>query len=134
MVHAAKFLLVDDDPINNSICQAVIRSVYPDANIITFEKPEEALQFVTHSATELLPSTTLFLDLNMPELSGWEFLDELKKINIADVLKSLRIYIVSSSVDGRDKSKAAEDSSVIDFFSKPVTKDIVRTVGNAMNG
>jgi CheY-like chemotaxis protein len=58
----------------------------------------------------------------MPVLNGWEFLVELKQMDIA-VVEQFDIYILSSSVDQRDMDKAKSDPHVIDFISKPLKKE-----------
>ncbi len=112
--------IIDDDPIfvygtkvllnyNSSFC----------SNIIVFENGEEAmddLKFMLKTNKEL--PEVIFLDLNMPIMNGWEFLDELKKM---DLKKRIGVYIVSSSIDKVDEEKSKKYDMVIDFISKPLT-------------
>jgi CheY-like chemotaxis protein len=66
--------------------------------------------------------TILFLDIIMPTLNGWDFLDEFK--NFSDSIQhQITIFIVSSSVRKQDKEKVAKYKFVSGFISKPITKD-----------
>src|SRR5690606_22351344 len=116
-----RFLIVDDDVINNKLCGFTITRVFGGVEVKSFTEPEEALlalqtYYTNHTAKE---PVILFLDINMPSMTGWEFLDEFKKLEKFEH-ESFSIYIVSSSVDLRDKQKADEDPLVRGFISKPL--------------
>ncbi|MET6991761.1 hypothetical protein [Sediminicola arcticus] len=66
-------------------------------------------------AKKSLPEV-IFLDLNMPVIDGWEFLDEFAKL---DIPEKIDIYVVGSSLDIRDKEKLKEYDMVINMISKP---------------
>lgn len=111
------FMIVDDDHMNNFICNITLKNTYKNSQITAFEKPVDALAYITTNyPREDTEKTTLLLDINMPVLNGWEFLAELKQMNL-DVLEQFDIYILSSSVDQRDMDKAKSDPHVIDFIS-----------------
>jgi CheY-like chemotaxis protein len=64
----------------------------------------------------------VFLDLNMPVMNGWEFLDNLSKLK--DAIKiNYKIYILSSTINPDDKKKAKENALVTGFLTKPLTKE-----------
>jgi len=106
-------LLVDDDSINNFVNKELLSQVYPDANIKAFENPMFALSFLLES-TDVEPDLIL-LDLNMPFLTGWQFLDKLKENGL-----NYRVVILTSSINPMDKQKA-EDYPLIDgFLIKPI--------------
>ena len=73
----------------------------------------------------------LLLDINMPEMDGWEFLNRLNTF-IAEQKQSLTgklfIYVLSSSVDKKDIDTAINFANVVDYIIKPITKDIIRKV------
>jgi CheY-like chemotaxis protein len=64
----------------------------------------------------------ILLDINMPIMNGWEFLDEYKRLNI-DPLGKTKIFIISSSVFSNDINKARSYPLVKDFISKPLNVD-----------
>lgn len=117
------FMIVDDDHMNNFICNITLKNTYKNSQVTAFEKPVEALAYITANYPRKdIEKTTLLLDINMPILNGWEFLAELKQMNLA-VVEQFNIYILSSSVDQRDMDKAKSDPHVIDFISKPLKKE-----------
>ncbi|WP_287059311.1 response regulator, partial [Algoriphagus sp.] len=67
----------------------------------------------------------LFLDLNMPEMTGWDFLD-----NFDSQKNEAEIYILSSSVDERDINKASKYQVVKDYLSKPLIKKYIKSIFN----
>src|SRR5690242_1064009 len=99
------FIVVDDDPINNNICRKLIQTLLPEVGIETFTDPETGLGYMR--STYIAPGANnaiLFLDINMPTLTGWEVLEEFE--NFPDLVKQhIKIYMLSSSVDPSDKQK-----------------------------
>jgi len=114
-------LLVDDDEINNFISIKLIKKVLLNTEITACLNGRFAIDElieINRKDPSKLPDYIL-LDINMPIMNGWEFLDEYQKLNI-DVAGKTRIYIISSSVFSNDISKAKTYSSVKDFVSKPL--------------
>lgn len=118
MIQFDAIFLVDDDPINNLINKRLLGKVGISDQIIEFLEGEEALTQI-----EILPSehqVLIFLDINMPVLNGWEFLEKYIQIfpNRQD-----KIVILSSSIDYQDRQKAREYQIVSGFLEKPLTLD-----------
>lgn len=115
------FMVVDDNRTNNLICEYAIRKFSAEAEVELFTEPEVALDKIKneyrHDKNDL---TVLFLDINMPSMTGWDFLEALKDLS-EEVQKSFLIYILTSSVDERDKEKARINPLVTGFYSKPLT-------------
>lgn len=124
------FIIVDDDPFNNIICKMNIENTLGDVDVKTFSVPEEALLFLQKEFIYSLTPTILLLDINMPTISGWQFLEEFEKFSEA-VKKQFAVYIVSSSVDQRDIDKAAANKHIKAMFSKPLKKEIIISITNA---
>src|SRR5437879_5305689 len=105
-----KIIIIDDDPINNFICREVIKMVTSKNEIIDFTSHEVGLKYImeNHKKCTENEKIILFLDLNMTLMTGWEFLKELNKLEEAD-RKSFVIYVLSSSVDEKDRKRAEED-------------------------
>jgi CheY-like chemotaxis protein len=115
-------LLVDDDEINNFISIKLIKKAISNANITACLNGRFAIDELTRiqkADPEALPDFIL-LDINMPIMNGWEFLDEYKRLNIDPAGKS-KIYIISSSVFSNDISKARSYPLVKNFVSKPLS-------------
>ncbi|MEJ7692639.1 response regulator [Daejeonella sp.] len=116
-----RFIVIDDDPTNNMICKFTLQRFAGNADIKTFTDPEMALQFIKDSynteGSEM--PTVVFLDINMPVLDGWEVLDIFKDFS-PKIKQQFSIYILSSSIDDRDKEKAEISPFVKGFLSKPL--------------
>ena len=124
------FIVVDDDPINNKLCSYIIKKNFPEADIHCFESPVEGLQFVkTYSDPQSNKPTILLLDINMPEINGWHFLEEFEKMG-SHVHNQFTVYIVSSSIDPSDRQKAESNVFVSDYLAKPLSVALVKEVGN----
>lgn len=127
-----KFIVVDDDPVSNKICQYTICKVIEQAEVKCFEFPVEGLNFIATNYlnfTEEMP-TTLFLDINMPEINGWEFLEEFAKMD-ERIRKQFSIYIVSTSIDYGDRNKANSNPLVTNYLEKPLSKAILNQLMNS---
>jgi len=122
----SKVFIIDDDPIHQRIAQIMITKHQIFDEYISFTEASKALEFLVsnNEVEELLPDVIL-LDLNMPVIDGWDFLEKFDKIK-SDAVKMIRIFIVSSSVDEKDISRSQSYSSVKGFISKPLTPDIIR--------
>ncbi len=108
--------VVDDDQLSIFITESIISMECPGTAIKGFLSAEEALQALR--AGVQLPDVML-LDLNMPGMDGWEFLDEIAALMLPDALCSL--YILTSSLDISDTARAREYSFVTGLLHKPIT-------------
>ena len=127
-----RYMIVDDDPINNKLCSYVIKQAVPGIDIKSFEYPLPALAFIVSDYGDANTNlqTILFLDINMPELSGWEFLDEFAKMD-KHIHQQFTIFILSSSIDYQDVEKAKANVFVKDFLSKPLSPSVVKEIANS---
>jgi len=120
-------LLVDDDEINNFISIKLIKKALLNTEIIACLNGKYAIDQLVEIQRKdpaKLPDYIL-LDINMPIMNGWEFLDEYKRLNIDPTGKS-KIFIISSSVFSNDINKARSYPLVKDFISKPLNVDKIR--------
>lgn len=126
----SKVFIIDDDPIHQRIAQIMITKHQIFDEFQSFTEATKAIGFLNERSdvTDVLPDVIL-LDLNMPVMDGWDFLEEFDKIKTA-FTKDISIYIVSSSVDEKDISRSQSYSSVKGFISKPLTPDIIRKTLN----
>ena len=127
MKHNARFVIVDDDPLNNALCQVIIKTTIAEADVKTFTLPEKVLDYIIAEYSRNGNEAILFLDLNMPSMSAWEFLEEFEKFE-EKIRNRLKIYILSSSVDPRDIERASSNKNVFDYIVKPLTSEIINTI------
>lgn len=118
--------IVDDDRIYRFTIEKYIQMLGINAIIKCFEDGEEALHyFIENLKTENKLPDILFLDVNMPIMDGWDFIEEYDKIK-DKVRKDIRIYLVSSSIDERDEMRSKQYDMVTDYIIKPITEDCLK--------
>lgn len=117
--------IIDDDPIFVYGTKRIMKEVGFSEEIEVFENGLDAIEELTQkSIVEKKLPRLIFLDLNMPIMNGWEFLDDFVKIP-EFVRRDVVIYIVSSSIDPRDIERVKTYDIVTDYILKPVTpKDL----------
>ncbi|MDD5151557.1 MAG: response regulator [Flavobacterium sp.] len=126
-------LCIDDDPITLMLCKMVITKASFSNEIATARNGEEALNYFNtlkniNSDGELkkLPQL-IFLDLNMPVMGGWEFLDHFCSDDYSDY-NHIKTIILSSTIDPEDLKRSKKYPMVIDFLSKPISKEMLEYV------
>ena len=132
MNNASRFIVIDDDPLNNTICRLTIKKALGPVEVITFTDPIQGLQWIDNQYSSPLADeggTVLFLDINMPVMNGWEFLEKYECLNHS-VKSAIKVYILSSSVDDRDIEKAQANKNIVNYLAKPITKETVLDVAN----
>ncbi|HET6990468.1 MAG TPA: response regulator, partial [Bacteroidia bacterium] len=101
MTPPLKFIILDDDPVNNFICKEVIKLTFKEPQVVLdFTNPEKCLEYITahfKGNPECAP-IALFVDINMPIMSGWEFLEKFSQLD-ESVRKMFDIYMISSSIN-----------------------------------
>jgi len=127
-VQSLHYLVVDDDSTNNLICDFTIRKFDKNAIINLYLEPEKALIYIklTYSGINEPFPTVLFLDVNMPTMSGFEFLDEFRKFD-PEVKNQFVVYMLSSSIEDF-KIQAKKYPFVAGFLSKPLKISHLETI------
>jgi CheY-like chemotaxis protein len=114
-------VLIDDDPISTFVTEKLIlKNVKEPCQFFKYQSAKLALDEINS-----IRPNYLFLDLNMPGMTGWDFLDIFKPDNIKP-----EVYILSSSVDERDITKASSYSIVKEYLSKPLIKSYINSIFN----
>ena len=125
-----KILCIDDDPITLMLCKKVISKAGFSNNIDTVLNGEEAINYFKKikENNDKLPEI-VFLDLNMPVMDGWDFLETLSSNECCKIIfKDIKIIILSSTIDPKDIEKAKKYPEVHHFFSKPITKEMLEHI------
>ena len=124
-----KILIIDDDEIFEFITRELVTEFYPEINVVSHLSSSEGLQYLIDSMA--LPSTKpdiLFLDIRMPEMDGFELLEELAKTFTASDLAPMRIFMLTSSLDANDNRKSLENPFVSGFISKPLDTELLKEI------
>lgn len=118
--------VVDDDSIYQFTTARMLQLVDENMQVLSFGDGEKAMRYLEEHADQVasLPDVIL-LDLNMPLMDGWEFLDVYNSLK-ARLAKDIPIFVISSSIDQRDIRRARSFGSVNDYVPKPVTTDRLR--------
>jgi CheY-like chemotaxis protein len=107
-------ILIDDDPINNYFCELLLNPALSVTNFKSFTNPNDVLSCVTE--LEINADTVILLDLNMPGMTGWEFLERFEKMKV-----KCNIFILTSSSNPIDQELIDKFPLVKGFFIKPLT-------------
>ncbi|MDF3819943.1 response regulator [Leptospira sp. 96542] len=108
-------LLIEDDVITAFLIKTLMEKFDFCKNIQIYDNGEEALNQISN--LQNLPEV-IFLDLNMPVMNGWEFLNHLQK---QQTLLNIPIYILTSSIDPLDKERAKKFPNVKGYLVKPLS-------------
>lgn len=111
-----RILIIDDDPVNNMINQKLIKKFKPEVQISTTMNAVEALKMLEEDPDN--KPDLILLDINMPVMTGWEFLEEARSKGI-----ELLVVMLSSSIDKHDQSKSSNYPVVVDYVVKPLSID-----------
>ncbi len=123
MITKKSIWIVDDDPIYQIIANKIVQRSAMFSEVTTFKNGKEAIDTV-HQVLEsknTIPDIIL-LDINMPVMDGWEFMEELSAVK-PKIEKEFSVYIVSSSIAVEDKSKSKKYTDILGYISKPISVD-----------
>lgn len=116
-----KVLLVDDDATANYLSKELLESMNAANEIETAESCLKALELIKRSDN----ADVIFLDIKMPGIDGFDFLERLKKLSLE---KKIKVVMLTSSVRPEDKLRAFSYKAVIDYLEKPLTADKVQMI------
>ncbi|MGB3606864.1 MAG: response regulator [Psychroserpens sp.] len=118
--------IIDDDPIFVFGAKRMMQLADFCKSFMLFKDGEEALNALTPlmMSGEKIPDVIL-LDINMPIMDGWQFLDEFTKIKTS---RQVTIFIVSSSIDPADQHKVQEYEHVSNFIIKPISIPVLKEI------
>lgn len=122
-------LLIDDDEPTNYLNRIIIKEMNCVNHIEVAQTGKQALNYMKNAtvkkSSEVSPFPELvFLDINMPAMDGWEFLEELKKINP----KKTQVVMLTTSLNPDDELKANLNSGISCFVHKPLNKQIISEI------
>lgn len=122
--------IIDDYPINLQIAELFIKRQGFFDKISSYLNAQEAFDYLmTHIHNPVLLPDVILLDIHMPILDGWMFLDRFEDIQ-PYLKKNIDVFIVSSSADYYDRQRIKRYPSVKGYFPKPITDDILQNIVN----
>lgn len=122
-------MLIDDDQINNFVCETIIKNEGFAEKVISYQHAKDALDHLQESSDVAVGNfpELIFLDINMPGMDGWEFIEQYRKLP-DDLRERCTLFMLSSAVDRKDIMTAKNLIEVKEFFSKPLSADILHII------
>lgn len=120
-------MCIDDDPITLMLFKKVVQKAAFANEITNTTNGQEAINLINainKSENQEKKPQLIFLDLNMPVMDGWEFLDLFNNSNYFS-LNNTKVIILTSTIDPEDIQKAKSYPNVIEFLSKPITVEML---------
>ena len=125
-------MLIDDNEIDNLINQKMIEASGIAKTIYTHTGAKSAIEFIRNLekldaiSSQVLPEV-VFLDIDMPLMDGFQFLDEFEKLR-EDTKKHCKIVILTSSINPQDVNKSKNYTSVKKYLNKPLTQSALENI------
>ena len=114
--HQKEIWLIDDSAASNLLNQKLFNQLDPKLRVKTFTIAEDALNSFRGAKDEV---STIFLDLNMPAMDGWDFIEEFKAMKQNSTIKT-RLILLSTSMNPKDKKRASADDAIEEYLQKPL--------------
>ena len=123
-----KLVLIDDNPIDHYIMRTMLYNNEACKQATYTYDGSMILEFMEENKTspDLLPDV-IFLDLTMPDFSGWEFLEKFEKLK-GSLNKPVELYVMTSSVRESDKERSGRYECVSSFISKPLSRQVLNNI------
>lgn len=127
--------IIDDDPIYQLLINKIIAMSETEYDVISFKNGKEALEhFTTDTEVDKKMPEIILLDIEMPVMDGWDFMNQIEK-SLSGKTKKTAIYIVSSSIAYEDKERAKTFPEIMGYFSKPIdSSKILEITKHVTNG
>ena len=116
-----RFIVIDDDEINNFYCSIIIEESAGTVQFQTISVPEKEFEYITKEYSDTENPLILFPDIYRPASSGWHFSHNFEKLD-QNIKRQIKIYILSSSVDPAQRQSAEDKKYVAGYIEKPLSE------------
>jgi len=121
-----EFILIDDSVFDLLTEEKLLLKSGLTDTVKSFSSAQEAIRFLK-GQTGAMPETVILLDLQMPEINGFEFTRHFAEMS-EEMRKRVRIYMISSTVDSMDIEEAKANPYIIELLSKPLEIPVLRSL------
>ncbi len=126
-------LFIDDNEYDNYYHQKIVEKSKAFEGIYSVQTGKVALEYLKNRISNRLDLPNLiFLDINMPGMNGWEFMEEFNKFP-ESAKRKIAIHILSTSENPDDKKQAEETDNVLGYLSKPLTLEALLEITKSLN-
>jgi len=120
-------LLVDDDIPTNYIHRKIVQNTNIEVSVKSITSAREALDYLTFSGKyendeDIERPGIIFLDINMPGMSGWDFMEEYRKIDAAHKSRTI-VVMLTTSLNPDDELMASANQEIVNYMHKPLNED-----------
>lgn len=121
-------ITIDDDDATNCYHQVVINSSNCCEKLVSYSDGESVLQFLSNIDDETTSPDLIFLDINMPKMDGWEFLDEWSNRGLQKKHPNTKIVVLTTSFNPNDEVRARSHEAVVDFIQKILSAEDLKKI------
>lgn len=122
--------IIDDDPIYQSIMKKIILKSELFSSILSFTNGKKAIKALKNSIENQIDfPNIILLDIEMPVLDGWEFMEEVKLLD-PQIINKIKIYISSSSIALEDRERAKNTPIILGYLCKPISLEDIKKITN----
>lgn len=126
------FIIIDDSQLDCFIGEKIIQNTGKYSSIKSYMQATEAYEVIKNSAPDLAnPITIIILDIQMPVMNGFQFIEAFEALP-EEIKANYAIFMFSSSINENDKNRIENHTSIRKFYGKPISKDIVASIVDAV--
>jgi signal transduction histidine kinase len=119
-----RVIVIDDTDVDRIIAEKFIKKYDFAQEVILMDSAITVLKYIQENKSTDDGLQLIFLDINMPDMNGWEFLEHFNQLE-NEIRDKYRILIVSSSPNINDKERAFSSQYVVDYIVKPISKEVI---------
>ncbi len=121
-------MLIDDDELTNYVNEVIVEEADCTDKLVTVDSGQDALGYLNSVTKQEAPRPDLILlDVNMPAMNGWEFLEEYKRLG-HELLQHTVVVMLTTSFNPEDEEMAKSIGEISDFKNKPLTVDLLQDI------